>query len=81
MSVRTTLLILSASIALVACQTEEHFPSCPTDPVCREMLALKKACTTDADCVESSPWAACESDGFCTWHVCIPNSYGQVVTE
>jgi len=54
---------------------------CPAESTCRELLSLKKACTQDSECQAASPWAVCQDDGFCTWHVCIPDAYSTAVTE
>ena len=54
---------------------------CPALSTCRAMYALKKPCENDADCTGTAPWASCESDGFCTWHVCIPDQYGAGVGQ
>lgn len=39
--------------------------ACPADSTCLAVLALKKACTTDADCETVSPWARCEPPRHC----------------
>jgi hypothetical protein len=54
---------------------------CPLASTCRPVPALKKPCTSDANCTSVAPWAVCEADGFCTWSTCIPDAFGVAVTE